>query len=156
MMKPLMQYLYVTNAAYHTTTAFVKVSLLCQYLRMFTDGPRRITCIVVLCFVVLWGAAFSFMAWVPCLPVSGFWNRLQTPAPRCFAFGYRTIKEAKYFILGFASSNMFLDIVVFLIPLTEYLKPGLRRKQILAMTGLFILGAMLVLLHSPIQASYQI
>lgn len=82
------------------------------------------------------------MAWVPCFPVSGYWNRTQVPAPKCYGFGYRTIHEAKAIILAFSGTNMFFDIAVFMVPLTEYFRPGLMRKQILAMTGLFSLGSM--------------
>jgi hypothetical protein len=45
-------------------------------------------------------------------------------------------------LFAFSGSNMILDVAIFLVPLTEYLKPGLKRKQVLAMTGLFGLGAM--------------
>lgn len=41
---------------------------------------------------------------------------------------------------------MFFDIVIFLIPLTEYFRPGLRKKQLLAMTGLFAMGLLVVLM----------
>lgn len=137
-----MKWLYITNAAYHTTTALIKLSLLCQYLRIFQDGIRHKVCIVLLIIITLWGGAFSFMSWFPCFPVDGFWNRMQTPAPKCYGFGYKSISGAKAIILAFAGTNMFFDIAIFLIPLTEYFRPGLKRKQILAMTGLFALGSM--------------
>ncbi|KAH7398178.1 hypothetical protein BKA66DRAFT_407290 [Pyrenochaeta sp. MPI-SDFR-AT-0127] len=140
-----MLWLYITSAAYHTTTALIKVSLLCQYLRIFREGLRRKVCFILLASIVLWGLAFSFMAWVPCFPVSGYWNRMQVPPPKCYGFGYRTIHEAKTIILAFAGTNMFFDIAVFAVPLTEYFRPGLMRKQILAMTGLFSLGSMQVM-----------
>jgi hypothetical protein len=35
---------------------------------------------------------------------------------------------------------MLFDIAIFHVPLTEYFRQDLRRKQILAMTGLFALG----------------
>lgn len=141
MLPETMKWLYVTNAAYHTTTALIKISLLCQYLRMF-QGIRRKVCIVMLVIVSLWGATFSFMSWFPCFPVDGFWNRTQTPAPKCYGFGYKSINGAKAIILAFSGTNMFFDIAIFLIPLTEYFRPGLKRKQILAMTGLFALGSL--------------
>jgi hypothetical protein len=130
-----MHWLYVTNAAYHTTTAFIKVSLLLQYLRLFRDGIRRKVCLVLLVLVVAWGLTFSFMAWVPCFPVSGFWNRTQLPTPKCYGFGYRTVVEAKMSVLAFATTNMAFDIAIFVVPLTEYLRKDLGRKQVLAMTG---------------------
>ena len=135
-----MHWLYITNAGYQTTAFLIKVSLLCQYLRFFTEGIRRQLCIILLGILTLWGIAFSFMAWVPCFPVYGFWNRLSNPPPTCYGFGYRTISESKSFVLAFAATNMSFDIAIFLIPLSEYFRPGLRRKELLAMTGLFSMG----------------
>jgi hypothetical protein len=143
MLEPTMIWLYITNAAYHTTTAFIKISLLLQYLRLFQRGTRRIICIVLLVLVTSWGMTFIFMAWLPCFPVSSFWNRVGNPkAGKCYGFGYRTINEAKYTILAFAATNMMFDLAIFLVPLTEYFSKDIRRKQLLAMTGLFSLGSM--------------
>ena len=137
-----MIYIYVTNAAYHTTTTLIKVSLLLQYLRLFRDGARRTTSLILLGLVATWGLAFSFMAWVPCFPVSGFWNRTLNPPAKCYGYGYRTTTEIKSVLLVFASTNMLFDIAIFLVPLGEFFRSDLRRKQILAMTGLFSLGSM--------------
>ncbi|KAH6614068.1 hypothetical protein C7974DRAFT_70203 [Boeremia exigua] len=140
----MMKYLYVTTAAYHTTTALIKVSLLLQYLRLFRQGILRYIVLGLLVTVAAWGVAFSFMAWFPCLPPSGFWNR--TATSKCYGFGYRTLEEVKITLFVFAGTNMFFDVVIFLIPLTEYFRPGLRKKQILAMTGLFAMGSLVVLM----------
>lgn len=140
----MMKYLYVTNAAYHTTTALIKISLLTQYLRLFRAGTLRYVTMVLLFTVAGWGLAFMFLAWFPCLPVSGFWNR--TAESKCYGFGYRSVDEAKMTLLLFASTNMFFDIVIFLIPLTEFFRPGLRKKQIVAMAGLFTMGSIVVLM----------
>lgn len=139
-LQPTMMWLYITNAAYHTTTVCIKISLLLQYLRLFRQGIRRTICIVLLVLVVIWGLTFSFMAWVPCFPVSGFWDR--TKGAKCYGFGYRTVNEAKWSVLTFAATNMLFDAAIFLVPLSEYFRPDLRRKQVLAMTGLFTLGSM--------------
>lgn len=140
----MMKYLYVTNAAYHTTTALIKLSLLLQYLRLFRQGTLRYICIILLAIVAAWGLAFSFLAWFPCLPVSGFWNR--TAQSKCYGFGYSSAREARITLFVFAGTNMFFDTVIFLIPLTEYFRPGLRKKQVLAMTGLFAMGSLVVLM----------
>lgn len=137
-----MKWLYVTNAAYHSTAAFIKISLLLQYLRLFRDGIRRKVCIGLLMVVVAWGLSFSFMAWFPCFPVAGFWDRMMNPPAKCYGFGYATVDGAKNTILSFAGTNMALDIAIFAVPLTEYMRKDLRRKQVIAMTGLFALGSM--------------
>lgn len=138
----VMKWFYVTNATYTSTTVCIKLSLLCQYLRLFDKGYHRAITLIFLTIVALWGGTFSFMAWFPCFPISGFWDKSTEPLPKCYAFGYRTVEEGKNTLIGFAASNMFLDLAVFLIPLTEYFRPDLKRKQVLAMTGLFGVGLM--------------
>ena len=140
----MMKHLYVTNAAYHTTTALIKISLLLQYLRLFRKGTLRYVTMILLGVVTAWGIAFSFLAWFPCLPVSGFWDR--KPDTVCYGFGYKTATEARMTLLFFAGTNMFFDIVILLIPLTEFFRPGLARKQVLAMAGLFTMVSIVVLM----------
>jgi hypothetical protein len=130
------------NGAYTTASVCIKLSLLFQYLRLFRDGYRRKVTFVLLALVMLWGGVFIFMAWFPCFPVSSFWNRTMMPPAKCYGFGYDTVKEAKTTLFAFAGSNTSLDVVILLVPLTEYFRPGLKRKQIYAMTGLFALGSM--------------
>ena len=140
MIQPTMMWLYITNGAYNTTTGLIKISLLLQYLRLFREGIRRIVCIVLLVMVICWAMAFAFMAWFPCFPVSGFWDR--TKAAKCYGYGYRSTLETKHLMLAFSATNMIFDVSIFAIPLTEYFRKDLRRRQVLAMTGLFTLGAM--------------
>lgn len=64
------------------------------------------------------------------------------PPAKCYGFGYRTFSEAKTFVLVFSGTNMAFDVVLFAIPLTEYFRENLARKQFIAMTGLFTLGSM--------------
>jgi hypothetical protein len=136
----ILKWLYVSNAAYHTTTALIKISLLLQYLKLFRQGLLRQITIILLGLVTIWGLGFSFLAWFPCIPVSGMWDRASDS--KCYGFGDRVLSEVRVTLLVFAGTNMFFDVVIFAIPLTEYFRPGLRRKQILAMTGLFFLGSM--------------
>lgn len=141
-LEPTMIWFYVANAAYVMTTVSVKLSLCCQYLRLFRAGYRRPLVIGLLSVVSLWGAVFTFMALFPCFPVSGFWNKTMYPPAKCYGFGYRTIQGGKDTFFAFSGSNMVLDMAIFIVPLTEYFKLGLKRKQILAMTGLFSFGSM--------------
>jgi hypothetical protein len=135
-----MIWVYPQNAAYYTTTALVKISLLFQYLRIFHCGFLRKVSIVLLVIVSIWGLAYSFMGWFPCFPVSGFWNRLTDPPPTCYGFGFGSLEGAYAAFVSFAATNMTFDTIIFLIPMAEYLKPGLHHKQVIAMTGLFTLG----------------
>lgn len=134
-------WLYVQGACYYTTTTLIKVSLLCQYLRLFRAGLLRKFCQALLLLVSLWGAGYMFMAWFPCFPVSGFWDRMQTPPPKCYGFGFGTVSGAAAAFISFGASNMVIDTIIFLIPLTVYFRDGLNKKQVFAFLGLFTLGS---------------
>lgn len=121
----------------------MKLALLFQYLRVFkTDdedndnGDKnnsngkvkrsrvflRRTCQVLIVIVGLWGATFSFLAWVPCLPVSTYWDAATTAPAQltgtCYGFGISTDRTA--FIMHTAI-NMALDVCVLAIPVPLYL-----------------------------------
>ncbi|EUC42293.1 hypothetical protein COCMIDRAFT_39623 [Bipolaris oryzae ATCC 44560] len=143
-LQPTMIAIYVNNATNHATTVCIKISLLLQYLRMFRNGRRRIVCKVVLGLVTVWSLVFLFMAWFPCFPVTAFWTR--SKGSTCYGYGYRSVGEAKASVLAFAGTNMMFDLIIFAIPLTEYFRNNLRRKEAIAMTGLFMFGAIAVLM----------
>ena len=140
----LFKLLYVQNAAYYTCAGLVKLSLLCQYLRIFTKGPMRITCLVLLGMTSVWAIFWFIQGWFPCFPVSGFWNRAQQPPPKCWGTGFKTVKGALVAFVGFAGSNMTLDMIIFFVPMTLYLKPGIAARQLLALVALFALGSVYV------------
>ncbi|KAF2792206.1 hypothetical protein K505DRAFT_418599 [Melanomma pulvis-pyrius CBS 109.77] len=140
-----MIWLYVSSGGYAVTSTFVKVSLLCQYLRIFRAGKIRITCYVLLVLVSLWGFAYCFLSFFPCIPIRGFWDRTLTTA-KCYGLGFGDIKAAKTSFISFAAMNMAFDIAIFLIPMVEYVKLGLGRKQVVALTGLLTLGSVVVLM----------
>lgn len=135
-----MKWLYLQSAAYYTTTALVKVSLLLQYLRMFRSGTLRKISIALLVLVTIWGLTCTFAGWFPCFPVSGFWNRLGEPNAKCYGFGFGSIDGAYAAFVSFAATNMAFDTAIFLIPIAEFVKSDLRRKQVIAMVGIFTLG----------------
>ncbi|KAF2703150.1 hypothetical protein K504DRAFT_451904 [Pleomassaria siparia CBS 279.74] len=97
-----MKWLYLVSGGYSLTTTLVKVSVLCQYLRLFQkDAKLRLICIVLLVLATF---------------------------------------------ISLAATNMAFDIAIFLVPTAEYIKLGLGRKQVLALTGLFTLGSVVVLM----------
>ncbi|CAK7219473.1 hypothetical protein SCUCBS95973_003833 [Sporothrix curviconia] len=140
---------YIGNASYVSSTAFMKLALLFQFLRVFQTGEntgstgsstgqttgdvsgrsflRRI-CQVLIVIVAVWGATFSFLAWVPCLPVSTYWDAVisfsQGTGGRsgshgtCYGFGISTDRTA---FIAHTAINMALDICVLAVPIPLYL-----------------------------------
>ncbi|KAK8074301.1 hypothetical protein PG994_005200 [Apiospora phragmitis] len=136
-----LKFFYVANVTYCCSTAFVKLSLLFQYLRIFKTGRMRVVCIVVMITTALWGLAYSFMAIVPCFPIQKYWT-LTLPGT-CYAFGSLV---APAFYATYASSaaiNMTLDIIVLCIPIPIYFAENTPFKSKIGLIGLFAMGVLI-------------
>lgn len=77
------------------------------------------------------------------MPVSGFWSLdiLNDTATRWGYGSHYTEIVARTFI-GHSASNMFLDMVMFAIPIPFWLGKNVESKTRRALLGLFFLGAM--------------
>lgn len=139
------QTFYVANGIYPMSTTFIKLALLFQYLRCFDQNSlrlRRLT-IIVIVIVSLWGSAFTFVAWFPCVPVRAFWD-MTIPSNGAARWGYCSHHTTTYIAtyVGHATSNMLLDLLVFALPMPLCLRPGVEQRTRKALIGLFLLGAM--------------
>ncbi|KAK8109429.1 hypothetical protein PG999_007566 [Apiospora kogelbergensis] len=133
-----LKFFYVANVTYCMSTAFVKLSLLFQYLRIFESGGMRMLCKVVMVITAAWGLAYSFMAIVPCFPIQKYWT-LTLPGS-CYAFGSLV---PSVFYATYASSaaiNMTLDIVVLCIPIPVYFGANTPFRSKMGLIGLFCMG----------------
>lgn len=131
---------YVQNALFPTATSFVKIAILLQFLRLFEDKPRyQQATIAVLVLASLWGAAFSFISWVPAFPVSAFWDLNNTDAVR---YGIASLDPdaftATYITL--TSTNMLVDLLILLIPVPHYFSSTITKKARMSLLGLFFIG----------------
>ncbi|KAI1765667.1 hypothetical protein GGR53DRAFT_465140 [Hypoxylon sp. FL1150] len=138
----IMSYLkvfYVINASYTMSTTLIKLSLLFQYLRVFPSGIMRKICITMIIVVAIWGVVYSFMGWVPCFPVSGYWNMTEKAA--CYGFGSRNANKFFVTYIAHTSFNTILDMIVFAIPVPLYFQKGTVRRTKLGLIGLIMMGA---------------
>ncbi len=77
----------------------------------------RRACQVLIGIVALWGAAFSFLAWVPCFPVHQYWD--MTPGGgTCYGFGQSTERGP---FVAHTAINMALDVCVLAVPVALFL-----------------------------------
>ncbi|KAI2463888.1 hypothetical protein F4781DRAFT_414858 [Annulohypoxylon bovei var. microspora] len=130
---------YVTNAAYNMSTTLIKISLLFQYLRVFHSGYMRTICIVMLVIISLWGTGYSLMAWIPCVPISGYWI-LEMEA-KCYGFGSRNANEFYKSYLSHTAVNTVLDMIVFTMPIPLYFERDTIRRTKLGLVGVVTTGA---------------
>ncbi|KAK8134170.1 hypothetical protein PG984_006182 [Apiospora sp. TS-2023a] len=109
---------YISVGAYTLETWTIKISLLLQYLRIWNRGGSRKFCIWLLAVIGIWGAIFSFMAWVPCFPVHGHWD-LESEAC-CYGFGSKELHSFIATVITHSGMNMVFDLAVFLAPVLLY------------------------------------
>ncbi|KAI1658582.1 hypothetical protein F4813DRAFT_38877 [Daldinia decipiens] len=131
---------YVANAAYVTSTALIKEALLLQYLRVFDQAVfiRRFV-IALAVFTALWGFAYSFLAWVPCVPIHDFWAK-GGGGPTCYGYGSPYARTFAATFESHAAINMVLDIVVLIIPLPLIFKDGSTVNARVRLAALFSMG----------------
>ncbi len=133
------QLLYLEKSIYMTEATFIKLSLLLQYLRIFKSGIMRLICIVLVVITSLWGLIYFVLGWFPCFPVRAAWER--TIQATCYGFGYNDPKSFTETYVSHASSNMALDLIIFVIPLVLFSTPNLNPRNLIAMAGMFFCGA---------------
>lgn len=131
---------YVSNAAYCTATTFIKEALLLQYLRVYGRGNViwRLTLITAV-FTALWGFAYSFIAWVPCLPVKSFWEA--PPDAKCYGYGSPISSQFVGTYESHTAINMILDFIVLIIPLPLLFKTSANFQQRMRILGLLVMGS---------------
>ncbi|KZL69997.1 integral membrane protein, partial [Colletotrichum incanum] len=141
-MRDFIKAFYVCNGAYPMATALIKLALLFQYLRMFERRTKsRFITIFFITFTAIWGLVYSFLAWVPCVPVWAFWDFFSLTEAR-WAFGSH---DPVVFARSFESHvgiNVALDLIVFAIPIPLFLKAGLLKKSRMSLLGLFAMGVL--------------
>ncbi|KAI1137657.1 hypothetical protein F5Y05DRAFT_414215 [Hypoxylon sp. FL0543] len=138
-MQSYLKVFYVTNASYNMSTTLIKMSLLFQYLRVYRSGRMRTICIIMLVIIGVWGSAYSFMAWVPCFPVKGYWN--MGADAKCYSFGSTKANDLFRTYVSHTAVNTALDMVVFAIPVPLYFQRGTVRRTKLGLIGLVTMGA---------------
>ncbi|KAK1948910.1 hypothetical protein LY78DRAFT_697970 [Colletotrichum sublineola] len=130
---------YVANASYQTSTAFIKISLLFQYLRIY-DQPSftRTACICSIVLVTMWAIPYTIFSWVPCVPVQAYWD-WSIPAKR-WAYGSLDANIFSATYESHAATNIALDLLVLLLPVPVYFRPNAPLKSRLGLLALLSIG----------------
>lgn len=147
------------NACYNMSMTAVKLSILLQYLRLLDDHsdsldshgrPRRpapflrIAILALVAVSAVWGFIFSFLAWVPSVPVSAYWNHADTNATR-FAYGSYDESAMVTTYVAHAACNMAIDMAILVLPLLSrsmWATAGRQRQSRIAMLCLYGLGVL--------------
>lgn len=143
-MREFIRTFYIANGTYPMCSTFIKLALLFQYLRLFGKGTRlRVVTVITIIVVCSWGFAFTFMSWVPCLPIKAYWDwNIPDSQVTRYGFGSHEVDTFVATYLTHAATNVALDLIIFTIPIPLYMEKGIQTKTRWALCGLFVLGAM--------------
>jgi hypothetical protein len=77
------QYLYFSILCYCVSFAFIKISILTQYRRIFSVDTTSRVINIVMAIVVSSGIAALFTFMLACVPIDAFWNIHKRPTAKC-------------------------------------------------------------------------
>ncbi|QPC78189.1 hypothetical protein HYE68_008941 [Fusarium pseudograminearum] len=122
---------------YLTARVLVKSTILCFFLRIFSNPRFRLIVKITLVFNVLIGVTFFILVFFQTTPISLFWIGWQT-------------KEAKRVMLGIirltlphAVLVLALDIWVLILPITQLWELGLKLRKKIGVMAMFSFGIFL-------------
>ena len=135
---------YVLNISLNLAIAFIKLSLLFQFLRIFTKGTWPYTVSVVnIVLVSLWGLAFTLVALFPCAVISDAWNIFATNSA-CWGYGSTDPDAFTATFVAHNVMNTIFDVVITLIPIQLYFQPNITMRTRMGLMVLLLMGAMYV------------
>ncbi|KAJ2897394.1 hypothetical protein MKZ38_004695 [Zalerion maritima] len=124
------QCLWATIPVYNFALLFVKLSIVCQYLRIFRLSLVQKLCKAMLGVLIVYGCWTVFGSIFMCVPVQFFWGE-----------GEGTCMDKLAFWFSNAALNIATDILIFAIPIPLIKSLQIANKQKIALMAVFAFGA---------------
>jgi hypothetical protein len=102
------------------------------------------TVIGLIIFTSFWGIAYSFLAWVPCMPVQHFWALFTTGPGYCYGFASDDIGQFVSTYVSHTAINMLLDVLLLAIPIPLFWKEGFRPAARMRLVALLCMGCIVI------------
>ena len=118
---------------YCLSLTFTKVSILLQYLRIFTTKQFRVSCWALLGFVAVYGTWSVFSSIFGCMPVAYFWDKT-------IKGGHCMNQYAVWFTS--AAVNIVTDFAIIILPMPVLWRLNMPLKQKRALMLVFALGGL--------------
>ncbi|CAG8037110.1 unnamed protein product [Penicillium salamii] len=109
----------------------IKVSILMFYRRVFNMNWMIWTCLIFSC---CWCTGSMIAALSAPKPISYFWSEMISPSSGIWRYNFY------YYYIGNATSNVVLDVLIFMTPIPVVWKLQMRTGQKIAICSLFLLG----------------
>lgn len=130
---------------------FIKSSIVCFYRRIFRGTIFNIVTIALLVVIVCWGISIFLATLLQCAPIRMVWQSLSGSPER----NAQCINVIPLFY-AMAISNLILDILILAIPIPMVWKLQMPRSRKVAVSGIFLLGALLVSSSKPTSLLHKI
>ncbi|PYH83563.1 integral membrane protein [Aspergillus uvarum CBS 121591] len=115
---------------YPLCIAFIKLSILASYKRLFAARGMSLAVILVAAAVILWVVGVSIAGVLSCVPVAKFWHR-EIPG-RCI--------DPATFYYGQQIPNIATDVVLLVMPLKSVWALPISKTQRSLLSGVFLVG----------------
>lgn len=134
------QHIWSTNLTYVASTTFIKLAILCQYLRLFDMQSKvaRVCTWMMIALTASWGITFFLLALFSCRPIAKNWNF--TLPGTCVAWGSKDPDEFFATWAAHSASNMALDMLVLVLPIPFLKSLRVQGKTRIGLIGLFAVG----------------
>lgn len=138
---------FIMSVLYYTQTAFLKLSLIFFYLRVFpTVGAQRLLWGTAV-FVVLWGVAFVFATIFQCRPINLFWTAWDgMHTGQCVSSSWATVAHA--------AISIALDFWILGIPLFQLWGLKMNWKKKVGVAMMFTVGTFVTIVSILRLGSY--
>lgn len=125
-----LKWLWVSILLYSLGTGLAKLSILCQYLRVFIDRRTTIATWVTIVFVAAYTVEATALGVFSCVPVAKYWQR-QLP-------GHCMDRPIYYYFN--AAMNMLINIIIIIIPIPRLLRLNISNHSKWGMIIAFSFG----------------
>lgn len=120
------EYVYVLNLT------IIKLSILSMYRRLFPSKTIRLATWVLGSIATLWALTYIVIISLQCMPLQKWWS----PATEGICLDLFGI------YLGNAIPNIFTDVSILVLPVTQVWRLQVRLWQRIVLIGIFLLGSL--------------
>ncbi|KAF7947622.1 hypothetical protein EAE96_008704 [Botrytis aclada] len=125
---------YITSISFGLAIMSIKISILLQYIRLFTAGTRDLmfwSCHALMWITIVFYTILLFMTIFICTPIPKFWNVLDTTG-HCL--------DVNYLFLATGTANTITDFLIILLPQPIIWKLQMSFKEHVGVSAVFSTG----------------
>jgi hypothetical protein len=123
------QALWATIPTYNLALALSKISIVCQYLRVFPVPAMQLACKIMLGVLAVYGCWTVLGSAFMCVPVQFFWGVGEGSCMNRLAFWFSN-----------AALNIATDLIIFIMPMPLIRGLQIPKKQKIGLMVLFACG----------------